>query len=132
VPASDAVTRRRFLTHGALLGGALVWAVPVVEVLSTGRAFAATGSSVTPTPPPDDDELPFTDPGPDDPAGVSDLSDDPTDPDTPAGELAFTGPAVPVRPAVEIAVGLVAVGAALNHLAGRLPQSPAEQSGYGR
>lgn len=40
---TDGLGRRQLLKRGALMGGALVWATPVVQTLS-GPALAATGS----------------------------------------------------------------------------------------
>ncbi len=42
------ISRRDLLKKGAALGGAVVWATPVVQTLGMGRAYASTAS-----PPPD-------------------------------------------------------------------------------
>jgi len=44
------VSRRRVLQTGAAAGVALAWAVPAVEALASGQAFAATVSQATPPP----------------------------------------------------------------------------------
>ncbi|HJQ91899.1 MAG TPA: hypothetical protein VJ950_09340 [Acidimicrobiia bacterium] len=38
------ITRRDLLRRGAVLGGAVIWATPVVQTLGMGRAFAQTAS----------------------------------------------------------------------------------------
>ncbi len=38
------ISRREILKRGAFVGGAVVWATPVVQTLGMGRAFAATPS----------------------------------------------------------------------------------------
>jgi hypothetical protein len=43
---SQGITRRDLLRRGAVLGGAVVWATPVVQTLGMGRAFAQTASPV--------------------------------------------------------------------------------------
>jgi len=40
------ITRRDLLRRGAALGGAVVWATPIVQTLGMGRAFASTASPV--------------------------------------------------------------------------------------
>jgi hypothetical protein len=40
------ISRRDLLKRGAALGGAVVWATPVVQTLGMGRAFAQTASPV--------------------------------------------------------------------------------------
>lgn len=41
---SQGISRRDLLKRGAALGGAVVWATPVVQTLGMGRAFASTAS----------------------------------------------------------------------------------------
>lgn len=41
---SQGITRRDLLRRGAALGGAVVWATPVVQTLGMGRAFAQVPS----------------------------------------------------------------------------------------
>lgn len=41
---SQGITRRDLLKRGAALGGAVVWATPVVQTLGMGRAFAQVPS----------------------------------------------------------------------------------------
>lgn len=41
---TNQITRREILKRGAFVGGAVVWATPVVQTLGMGRAFAATPS----------------------------------------------------------------------------------------
>ncbi len=43
---TQGITRRDLLKRGAALGGAVAWAVPVVNTLGMGRAFASTASPV--------------------------------------------------------------------------------------
>lgn len=43
---SQGISRRDLLKRGAALGGAVVWATPVVQTLGMGRAFANTASPV--------------------------------------------------------------------------------------
>jgi hypothetical protein len=43
---AQGITRRDLLKRGAALGGAVVWATPVVQTLGMGRAFAQTASPV--------------------------------------------------------------------------------------
>lgn len=45
---SQGITRRDLLRRGAVLGGAVVWATPVVQTLGMGRAFAQTASPCSP------------------------------------------------------------------------------------
>jgi len=40
----EGISRRDLLRKGAVLGGAVVWATPVVQTLSMGRAYAQTAS----------------------------------------------------------------------------------------
>ena len=40
----EGISRRDLLRKGAVLGGAVAWATPVVQTLSMGRAFAQTAS----------------------------------------------------------------------------------------
>ena len=40
----EGISRRELLRKGAVLGGAVVWATPVVQTLSMGRAYAQTAS----------------------------------------------------------------------------------------
>lgn len=40
------ITRREMLKRGAVIGGTVLWATPVVQTLGMGRAFAATPSDV--------------------------------------------------------------------------------------
>jgi len=40
------ITRREMLKRGAVVGGSVLWATPVVQTLGMGRAFAATPSDV--------------------------------------------------------------------------------------
>ena len=41
---TNQISRREILKRGAFVGGAVVWATPVVQTLGMGRAFAATPS----------------------------------------------------------------------------------------
>ena len=41
---NQGITRRDLLRRGAVLGGAVVWATPVVQTLGMGRAFAQSAS----------------------------------------------------------------------------------------
>ncbi|MDX1468864.1 MAG: twin-arginine translocation signal domain-containing protein [Acidimicrobiia bacterium] len=41
---SQGITRRDLLKRGAALGGAVVWATPIVQTLGMGRAYAQTAS----------------------------------------------------------------------------------------
>jgi hypothetical protein len=43
---TQGITRRDLLKRGAVLGGAVVWATPVVQTLGMGRAYANTASPV--------------------------------------------------------------------------------------
>jgi hypothetical protein len=43
---SQGISRRDLLKRGAALGGAVMWATPVVQTLGMGRAFAQTASPV--------------------------------------------------------------------------------------
>ena len=45
---NQGITRRDLLKRGAALGGAVVWATPVVQTLGMGRAFAQTASPCSP------------------------------------------------------------------------------------
>ncbi len=127
---SKGFTRRRFVQRGAVVAGAVLWTAPVVDVLSTQRAFAAAGSGqpapisppttvVTPpstvvlgetetkTPPPVDPADPVT-------RGRAKSTD-------PTGALPFTGAGLPVVGALETAGGLIAMGAVLHQLGTRRP-----------
>lgn len=42
--SENGISRRELLKKGAVLGGAVAWATPVVQTLGMGRAFAQTAS----------------------------------------------------------------------------------------
>lgn len=46
MPESQGISRRDLLKRGAALGGAVVWATPVVQTLGMGRAFAQSATPV--------------------------------------------------------------------------------------
>ncbi|MBI1758400.1 MAG: hypothetical protein HYR62_04135 [Actinobacteria bacterium] len=97
------VTRRAALKRGAIVGGALVWTVPVVQAISLTSAHAEAASA-----PPSTGGNPGTPPVGEQPPGQRAGS-------TPAGAsgtLAYTGPTVPIVPAVAAAAGLIAAGVA--------------------
>jgi hypothetical protein len=133
------LSRRQFLGRTAVVGGAVVWAVPTVELLTAGRAFAAGGSSNTGDPGnPGNPGTPGTPGNPTNPGNPSDPGN-PNSPDLPttvegetitkpvtsiaggklSGDLPFTGANAPTGKVLEVAGGLVAAGAVLNHLSRR-------------
>jgi hypothetical protein len=71
---AGSITRRQALRRGTALGGAVLWATPVVQILGMSPALAQAAS-----PPPDDDDDDDTPPGDDDATGDDDDDDDDDD-----------------------------------------------------
>lgn len=119
--------RRTALKRGALVGGALVWAVPVVQAVSLTAAHAENPSAPPPNNPPNNPpEQPPNNP-PNNPPGTNVPPNQPPTQGQPfappagsatptpsgrTGQLAFTGPGLPVVPTVAVAASLIATGAA--------------------
>lgn len=120
---SQGLNRRQALTRGALAGGALVWATPLVQVVSLTAAHAESpsappaggGGGQPPKQPPGQQppgEQPPANAAP--PPGAPPVqSPGPTpSPSRPQGELAFTGPGLPVVQTTAVGAALVATGVA--------------------
>jgi hypothetical protein len=133
--SNSGITRRDVLKRGAVAGGAVLWAVPVVQVIgrTASHAEAASGGGGTPTshPTPTATGTGGPAPAPTTPTGTTpanvlptELSQVPTptvqgisceQPPpavAPTATLPFTGAAVPVTGTVALGAGLVATGVA--------------------
>ncbi|HEY9390281.1 MAG TPA: hypothetical protein VIR27_11020 [Mycobacteriales bacterium] len=124
-PTRVGLDRRTALKRGALVGGSLVWAVPVVQAVSLTAAHAESPSSPPhggppAGPPGNPPEMPPPNQPPNQPpvappaGGPPPVSPPASPPASPQarGELAFTGPGLPVVPTVAVAASLIATGAA--------------------
>ena len=132
---NSGITRRDVLKRGAIAGGAVLWAVPVVQVIgmSASHAEAASGGGGGgTTPPPGGGTVTPTNTGSTPPTQVlpTELTQSPTvSPSVtptvqgisfqqpppavaPTATLPFTGAAVPVTGTVAVGAGLVATGVA--------------------
>lgn len=108
----SAINRRDMLRRGALVGGALVWTVPVVQSLSLTPAHAESPSAPGNPGNPGNPNVPA---GPGNPpqAGAPQAgSPQGSAAQATAGGLAETGAGVPVLGAVAIGAAAVAAGAA--------------------
>jgi hypothetical protein len=121
--AVPAISRRDALKRGALVGGSLVWTVPVVQAVSLTAAHAENPSA----PPVGGGgsggggiSKPSTPAGPAAPIGRA----APLQPEVPAeqggGRLPFTGTSVSVLGAAAVGAGLVTTGVAATVVAGRV------------
>jgi hypothetical protein len=108
-----------------IVTGALIWAVPGVQILSSG-AFATAGSG---QPGPSDPGQPATGGSGTSPVAVlgETFGQDPGGTQVlathDAQTLPETGPGLPIEGAVEAAAGMIATGALLTYLARRAPQA---------
>jgi len=149
--SSSGITRRDVLKRGAVAGGAVLWAVPVVQVIgmTASHAEAASGGGGTPTSHPTPTATGTGGPAPaptptgTTPANVlpTELSQVPTptvqgisfeQPPpavAPTATLPFTGAAVPVTGTVALGAGLVATGVAAVAATRRRQQAGAAASG---
>jgi hypothetical protein len=129
--ANSGITRRDMLKRGAVAGTAVLWAVPVVQVIGMTASHAETasgggggggGGGTTPPPgnptPPTNvlpTEFTQTTPTPTPTPtvqGVEFQQPPPPAVNPPTATLPFTGAAVPVTGAVALGAGLVATGVA--------------------
>jgi hypothetical protein len=129
---NSVITRRDMLKRGAVAGTAVLWAVPVVQVIgmSASHAEAASGGgggSTTPPPgtptehptpptnvlPTEFTQTPTPTPSPTPTVqGIEFQQPPPPAVNPPTATLPFTGAAVPVTGAVALGAGLVATGVA--------------------
>lgn len=122
-PTGVRLDRRTALKRGVLVGGALVWAAPVVQAVSLTAAHAESPSSPPQGPPhggnppgqPTAHPAPPTNHAPAPPGALPPPQQPTPSASTspaPTGELAFTGPGLPVVPTVAVAASMIATGAA--------------------
>jgi hypothetical protein len=151
--SNSGITRRDVLKRGAVAGGAVLWAVPVVQVIGMSASHAAAasgggggggggGGTTTPTPTPTG----TTPTGGTPPTEVlpTELTQSPTVTPTvqgisfqqppppavaPTATLPFTGAAVPVTGTVAVGAGLVATGVAAVAATRRRQQAAAASAG---
>lgn len=99
--SATSISRRAALKRGAVIGGTLVWTVPVVQAVSMTAAHAESASA----PPRSSGGSPGQ-PG----AGGG----------QPPGDLAYTGSSVPVLGSAVVGAGLVATGVAATVVAAKV------------
>ena len=126
--SDNGLNRRDVLKRGAIVGSAVLWAVPAVQVIGLGASHAEAasgGGGSTPAPPTqppthhtDVVPAPTPTPSPTSSTSVQGINFEQPPPAgnppaaTPTATLPFTGAAVPVTGAVALGAGLVATGVA--------------------
>ena len=106
-------TRRDLLRRGALISGAAVWTIPVIQVVSMTAAHADTPSAAAPPPTTAIDAATASAPVPVPAGGATNGSNGSKGQASATGALPGTGPTVPAVPAVVVGTAAVALGAGI-------------------